>query len=97
MPQVVIASRLVDGRVVFLGRHGHWSEIIEESRIIESESEGEESMESARQAESRQEIVDPYLTNVVVENSRIRPVQTREQIRAAGPTVRKDLGKQAEG
>ncbi len=97
MPRVVIASRLGDGRVVFLGRHGRWVEIIEDSRIVESESEGEESMESARQAESRQEVVDAYLADVVVENSRVRPVLTRERIRAAGPTVRRDLGKQAEG
>ena len=97
MAQVVIANRLGDGRVVFLGRNGRWVEIIEESRIIESESEGEQSMESARQAESCQEVVNPYLIDVELEGSRVRPVLTRERIRAAGPTVRKDLGKQAEG
>ena len=96
MPQVVIASRLSDGHVVYLGRHGRWVEIIEEGRITESESEGEEAMESARLAESRQEVVDPYLIEVVVGDARVRPVETRERIRAAGPTVRKDLGRQAE-
>ena len=97
MPQVVTANQLGDGRVVFLGRNGRWVENIEESRIIESESEGEQSMESARHAESRQEVVNPYLISVELEGSRLRPIQTRERIRAAGPTVRRDLGKQAEG
>ncbi len=97
MPQVVIASRLADGRVVFLGRHERWVEVIEDSWIIESESEGEESMDTARQAERRQEVVDPYLMDVAVEDSCVTPVQSRERIRAAGPTVRKDLGRQAEG
>ena len=54
-------------------------------------------MESARLAESRQEVVDPYLIEVVVGDARVRPVETRERIRATGPTVRKDLGRQAEG
>ncbi len=97
MPQVVIASRLGDGRVVFLGRHERWVEVIEDSRVIESESEGEESMDTARQAEGRQEIVDPYLMDVAVDGSRVTAVQNRERIRAAGPTIRKDLGQQAEG
>lgn len=95
MPQAVIASRLRDGRAVFLDRNGRWVEFIQDSRIAQSEPEGEEMMESARRSEERQEIVDPYLIDVVVDGGAVRPVLNREIIRAAGPTIRTDLGRQA--
>jgi hypothetical protein len=40
-------------------------------------------------------VVDPYLFAVNVENEKIRPLGRREEIRAGGPSVRTDLGKQA--
>jgi hypothetical protein len=42
-------------------------------------------------------VVDPYLIEVTREGAVPRPVRLREAIRARGPTVRPDLGKQAEG
>ena len=42
------------------------------------------------------EIIEPYLFAVELEDGRIRAVSVRETIRQAGPTVRLDLGKQAE-
>ena len=43
----------------------------------------------------RNEFVAPYLFEVREEGGKIRPVKEREIIRAAGPTVRPDTGKQA--
>ncbi len=40
-------------------------------------------------------MVSPYLFEARIEDGAIRPVKEREIIRAAGPTVRTDLGKQA--
>jgi hypothetical protein len=40
-------------------------------------------------------VVNPYLFDVRVDGAGVRPVEEREIIRAAGPTVRLDLGKQA--
>ena len=37
----------------------------------------------------------PYLFDVRVKNGAIEPVKERERIRAAGPTVHPDLGKQS--
>jgi len=41
-------------------------------------------------------VVGVYLFDVRVQNGAIVPVKIREAIRAAGPTVRRDLGKQAQ-
>ena len=41
-------------------------------------------------------VVGPYLMDVAAENGVPRPISNREVIRARGPTVRLDLGKQAE-
>ena len=40
-------------------------------------------------------VVDPYLFAVSVENGYVLPLSRRELIRAAGPSVRADLGYQA--
>jgi len=40
-------------------------------------------------------VVAPYLFDVKTDARGIHPVKEREIIRAAGPTVREDLGKQA--
>ena len=42
-------------------------------------------------------VVDPYAVEVELRNGHYAPKALREAIRAAGPTVRRDLGKQAEG
>ncbi|MEJ0043091.1 MAG: DUF2849 domain-containing protein [Rhizomicrobium sp.] len=41
------------------------------------------------------EVVAIYLFDVKLDGGVIKPVKEREIIRAAGPTVRRDLGKQA--
>jgi hypothetical protein len=43
----------------------------------------------------RREVVGPYLFDVRLEDGLAVPVKVREAIRAAGPTIRPDLGKQA--
>lgn len=97
MIQIVVASSLRDGRVVFLGRNDRWVADIQQSRVGHSTEECDEMLSLARASEALQEVVDPYLVEVALEGERIWPVVTREAIRAAGPTVRRDLGKQAEG
>jgi hypothetical protein len=41
-------------------------------------------------------VVNPYLFDVKVEGTTIYPVKEREIVRAAGPSVRTDTGKQAD-
>lgn len=92
--QVVIANRLADGLVVFLGSSG-WVETIDRALVARSQSEAEALEARGKASEARQEVVDPYCIDVREEGSTLVPDRYREAIRARGPTVRTDLGKQA--
>ena len=95
MPQVLTANRLLDGEVVYLAADGAWVEDLDGAAILASKSEGEVALAKGLRAEENQEIVHAYLFDVVDTAQPLRPVKQREIIRAAGPTVRTDLGKQA--
>ncbi len=96
MPWVVIANRLRDGIVVFLAPGGGWVEQIAGSRLAGNEREAEEMVALGQQAEADQEVVAPDLIAVEERAGVIVPTKRREAIRATGPSVRTDLGKQAE-
>jgi hypothetical protein len=95
--QVLTANRLRDGEVVFLTRAGEWSLNIDDAALA-LEKEAAAALE-ARGAEAVKAtiITGPYLVDAKRENGRIRALHIRERIRTLGPTVRTDLGKQAEG
>lgn len=95
MVQVLTANRLHDGEVVYLARDGAWVERIELAQVLASKAEGELSLKAGAQAEVDLKIVHAYLFDVLVNGASVKPVKMREIIRAAGPTVRRDLGKQA--
>jgi hypothetical protein len=96
MPRVVIANRLRDGIVVFLGSEGRWVEHVEACSPASDADEAAKLLDLARQAEAAQEVVDPDLIDVEQRDGVLTPIKMREAIRAKGPTVRRDLGKQAE-
>lgn len=101
MPQIVLANRLGDGRVVFAKRAGSdlgWAGLIEDATVAET-GEPAEALLAAAEAEiiARNEVMDAYLIDVEETDSGWRPTKYREFIRAVGPTIREDLGKQAEG
>ena len=102
MDQVVIANRLSDGVVVFLAAapgsaRGEWKLRLDEATIARDDARAAElealGLASARE---RHEVIDPYLIEVEQTASGLRPTRYRELIRCLGPTVRMDLGKQAE-
>ncbi len=95
--KVLTANRLADGVVVFLTRSGRWSERIDEAAVALEpgsaaalEARGEEGVRSNL-------ITGPYLFEAERRDGRVRALHIRERIRALGPSVRADLGKQAEG
>ncbi|MAI27783.1 MAG: nitrite reductase [Spirochaeta sp.] len=96
MPHVVIANRLRDGIVVFLGTSHQWVEKLSECSPAQSEAEEEALIRLGQEASDRQEIVDPTLIEVEEKEGVLHAVKMREAMRAMGPTVREDLGKQAE-
>jgi len=95
--QVMTANRLRDGEVVFLTRNGSWNEKIDEA-VLALEPKAAAALE-ARAAEDVKAtlVTGPYLFDAERVAGRIRAIHMRERIRTLGPTVRLDLGKQAEG
>jgi len=95
MLQVVTANRLVEGDVVYLTEGGQWSERLGDACRADDKQKADALMETAEQAVAAQLVVAPYAIDVTTENGTVRALQYREQIRASGPTIRTDLGKQA--
>ena len=87
---MVLASRLADGRVVFLAAGGGWVEDIGAGALATDPESGERLLAAARDDESRNQVVEPYLIAVRDEAGRRQPVEWREVIRATGPTVAAD-------
>ncbi len=95
--QLVTANRLRDGIAVFMTRAGDWSEEIDEA-VLALEPEAAAALETrAREDERKTIVTGSYLVDAERLNGRVRAAHIRERMRALGPTVRMDLGKQAEG
>lgn len=93
--QVLTANRLRDGQVVYLRDDDSWSEHFRDAIVADSDEMAKTLLTLAARAVEKHLVVDPYLFAVAVEGSEIRPLSRREIIRAAGPSVREDLGYQA--
>jgi Protein of unknown function (DUF2849) len=92
--QVLTANRLRDGEVVYW-RDGAWVEALAAAEPLADKDAAEAALKAAAQSVAARAVVNPYLFAVTGEAGAIRPVSEREIIRALGPTVRGDLGKQA--
>jgi hypothetical protein len=94
MPQVLTANRLGPGEVVYWNSAKGWVLSFTEAEILPNES-ADSALAAAAEWVRNREIVAPYLFDVRVDAGNAVPVKVREVIRARGPTVRTDLGKQA--
>ena len=94
MPQVLTANRLVVGEVVYWNRAHGWVQRLQDAEVL-ADSEAEATLARAAEWVQKREVVAPYLFDVRLEHGVVMPVKVREAIRAAGPTVRLDLGKQS--
>lgn len=95
MHQVVIANRLTDGVVVFLGQDERWVENLDDCPPAQTQDQAETLLAHGVAAESAQEVVGPDLIEVELREGILTPVKMREAMRAKGPSIRTDLGKQA--
>jgi hypothetical protein len=93
--RIVTANRLDDGAVVYLGADDRWTEAIGCARVAVDEAGLEAQLAIAARAEAQGLVVTPYEIEVAVDGGGVHPVHIKEAIRAAGPTTRPDLGKQA--
>jgi sulfite reductase (NADPH) hemoprotein beta-component len=94
-PQILFASDLERGEVVFLGASG-WER---DHRLARVARDGAEALalEAAGKAEiAENRVVDVYLADVEIgADGAPAPLHYREKMRVKGPSVRHDLGKQA--
>jgi hypothetical protein len=92
MAQMLTANRLRDGAVLY--RRGEsWVETLAEGDVFAAQTDADAALAKAQVSVAGNEVVSPYLFDVHADKS---PVKEREIIRAMGPSVREDLGKQAD-
>ena len=93
--KVLTANRLTDGEAVWLAGDRSWTDTIGNSEVA-SDKDGEAKLQKiGEEAHADNIVVDVNLIDVELADGEIVPIRLRERIRAAGPTNRSDLGKQA--
>ena len=97
MNRVVTANRLSDGVVVFQDANGAWVEDFNRAALLSDEGVLAAALARAQQSAVDNEVVEPYAVELESRAGHFAPKALREAIRASGPTVRPDLGKQAQG
>lgn len=90
---ILTANRLRDGEVVYW-RAGAWVEALAEAEVFADKAGAQDALKAAAAFVADRTVVTPYVFDVRPEGTGWLPVKERERIRAAGPTVRLDLGKQ---
>src|ERR1700689_3398338 len=94
--QVLTANRLRDGEVVYW-LDGAWVERFVTAEVFPDKPEADAALARAGGDVTARMVVAPYLFPVRFEGERLRAVEEREIVRSEGPSVRRDLGKQAGG
>jgi hypothetical protein len=92
--KVITANKLSLGEVVYWTKSRGWQPSLQQAQVLE-DADAEGALELAAESVKRCEVVAPYAFPVRVEQGRIIALSAREQIRARGPSVRLDVGKQA--
>ena len=94
--KILTANRLIDGVAVWYAADGSWAESLDRAELA-ADTDSETRLEAlGKAAHAANLVVDVDLVDVNVVDGAIRPLRLREVIRAAGPTNRIDLGKQAD-
>lgn len=84
-PTVITANRLTDGVVVWLTQDHAWSTRLADAAVVTT-SEAALGLLNVANADENT-AVGAYPARVAAEGSEVRPVNLRERIRVAGPTV----------
>ena len=92
--QVLTANRLRDGDVVYW-RDGEWVEHFRDADVFDGKASADAALAAAQAFVKGRVVVNPYLFGVRDEAGRLRAIEEREIVRSEGPSVRRDLGKQA--
>jgi hypothetical protein len=92
--QMLTSNRLKSGDVLYRKGDG-WVLTLAEGEIYRDQAAADAALAAANAELVRNEFVAPYLFEVREMGGGMRPVKEREIIRAAGPTVHRNTGKQA--
>lgn len=96
LPAILFANDLLEGDVLFLGTNG-WTRDPAAAAIAFTQADAEALQADGDASAARNEVVDVYLAEVAVDAfGRATPKHFRERFRTMGPSVRLDLGKQAD-
>jgi hypothetical protein len=85
-PLVLTANRLADGRVVWLGSGGDWSEQVAEARIF-APGQRDDALAEGAAAERARIVVGAYAVEVALRGGTPCPLRLRERLRMEGPSV----------
>jgi Protein of unknown function (DUF2849) len=93
--KILTANRLTDGEAVWYATDHSWSETIAGAELAPDKAAEDQLAAIGKAAYLANQVLDVDLIDVDMIDGDIVPVRLRERIRAAGPTNRNDLGKQA--
>ena len=95
MTYAISANRLTDGVVIYLAAHG-WADSLPEAERFADKKAAQAALDTRAKADAaRNLIVEPAYFDLCETRDHVEAAHIREAIRARGPTVRPDLGKQA--
>ena len=94
--EIVTGNRLTDGAVVYLGVGGVWVDAIEKAVAAETEDQRHALETAAGQGVATQAVTGWEFAEITEQGGIRRAIKNIQHIRSLGPTVRRDLGKQAE-
>ena len=90
----ITANRLDDGEVVFWA-DGRWIAPFADAELFEDTAALDAALEAAMAEVTA--VVEPYMIDVGMDEGLPVPTSYRERVRALGPTIHPDMGKQAGG
>jgi hypothetical protein len=90
----ITANRLADGEVVFWS-DGRWVERFADAELFDDPDEMQASLGQATMEVTT--VVDVYPIDLTLQDGVPVPTSYRERVRALGPTIHPEMGKQAEG
>lgn len=93
-PMIASANDLLTGAVVYLSREGVWDPALAEAAVsLDSEALATLAQDALRE----RQVIDVAFVPVALDaGGQPHPLSLRDRIRDRGPTVRPDLGRQAE-
>jgi Protein of unknown function (DUF2849) len=96
LPAILVANDLIEGEVVFATLEG-WTRDPRQALVVQDPRAAEALERFGATEFLHAKVVDPYLVAVEIgAEGAPRPRHYREALRALGPSVRPDLGKQAD-